>query len=132
MKRGLIVLVALMAAAWFAVPANATTDPGTTGYIEVCKDSSTIAPGSATFQFTVGNLGSILVNAGECSPAMKVAAGTVRVHEDNYTDCRRLPHRRVDRGDRDPHDGARGDRPDAGRLPQPDRPVGRRDRECGD
>ncbi len=93
MKKFLAVLVALVAAAWFAVPAFAGTQDPNGGYLEICKTSTTITSGVFAFQIqptdTVNSDVSgrtILVNVGECSPELWVGTGQVTVREINYQD----------------------------------------------
>lgn len=53
-----------------------------TGYIQICKQTDPKG-GTGTYQFYVnpGWLGPFTVPAGSCSPAIKVPAGTVTIHE---------------------------------------------------
>jgi len=50
-----------------------------TGYLEICKRGD--VKGSFTFHVNPGNLGPYVVPAGACSPAIKVAAGSVVIQE---------------------------------------------------
>lgn len=92
MKKFFAVLVVLVAAAWFAVPAFATSDPNG-GYLEICKTSSSLTSGVFAFQVSPADAvnndvegRTIYVNVGECSPELWVGVGQVTVHEINYQD----------------------------------------------
>ena len=82
MKRMLVLLAGMIAAAIFVVPAFAQGS----GYVEICKASGT--PGvSGTFSFLINGEISATANAGECTAPIAVPEGTATVAETNYTDA---------------------------------------------
>jgi hypothetical protein len=82
MKRILVLLAGMIAAAFFVAPAFAT-DPG---YIEICKASGSPAV-TGTFSFLVNDEISVTANAGECTAPIAVTGSTATVEETNYTDA---------------------------------------------
>jgi hypothetical protein len=75
MRRLLVAVVGVLAVtAFWAVPAFATpADPS--GYIEICKVAGAGIPAGTPFEFTVAHAAqpTVIVRAGECSGAIKVA-----------------------------------------------------------
>jgi hypothetical protein len=90
MSKLLAVLVAIFAAAWFAVPAFA--DPGPAGFVKICKDAGSPAvTGVFSFQIsgTVENYVTPEVWVGQCTIPIRVTPttdGKITVTEVGYTD----------------------------------------------
>src|SRR4051794_27841203 len=82
MKRVLVLLAGMIAAAFFVAPAFAT-DPG---YIEICKASGSPAV-TGTFSFRVNDEIDVTANVGECTAPIAVTGSTATVEETNYTDA---------------------------------------------
>jgi hypothetical protein len=78
MKRVLLG-VALTTAAMMMFAAPAFAQP-TTGYLEICKYSTTLS-GTASFTFTIDGSTTVTVPNNSCSKPFTVAAGTVTVQE---------------------------------------------------
>src|SRR5881398_3246960 len=76
MAKIIAVLVGLIGAAVFAVPAFAEG----TGFVEVCKASGSPAV-TGSFSFSVNDSTPVSVGVGECSAPMEVPAGTATVAE---------------------------------------------------
>jgi hypothetical protein len=90
MKKFLAVLVVLVGAAWLAVPAFATVDPGSGAYLEICKTSGSLTSGVFAFHISSDDaldnadantaLGrTIYVNVGECSPELYIGPESTEV-----------------------------------------------------
>lgn len=67
-----------------------------TGYLEICKQEAIRSTGNFTFTVNSGNQGPVTVPIGGCSPAMRVAAGQVTIHENpnplgNMASCATIP-----------------------------------------
>src|SRR3954452_5681991 len=82
MKRILVLVAGMIAAAIFVVPAFAQG----TGFVEICKASG--SPGvTGTFSFLVNGSISATARAGECTAPIAVPEGTATILETNYTDA---------------------------------------------
>jgi hypothetical protein len=82
MKRILVLVAGMIAAAIFVVPAFAQG----TGFVEICKASG--SPGvTGTFSFMINGSISATADAGECTAPIAVPDGTATVVETNYTDA---------------------------------------------
>jgi len=82
MKRILVLVAGMIAAAIFVVPAFAQG----TGFVEICKASG--SPGvTGTFSFLINGSISATADAGECTAPIAVPDGTATVVETNYTDA---------------------------------------------
>jgi hypothetical protein len=82
MKRILVLLAGMVAAAIFVVPAFAQG----TGFVEICKASG--SPGvTGTFSFLINDEITATANAGECTAPIEVPDGTATIEETNYTDA---------------------------------------------
>src|SRR3954451_13621874 len=82
MAKIIAVLVGLIGAAVFAVPAFAEG----TGFVEVCKASGSPAV-TGSFSFSVNAGAPVSVGVGECSAPMEVPAGTATVAETPTVDA---------------------------------------------
>jgi len=82
MAKLLAVLVGLIGAAVFAVPAFAEG----TGFVEVCKAAGSPAV-TGSFAFSVNDAPSVSVGVGECTAPIEVPAGTATVAETPTTDA---------------------------------------------
>jgi hypothetical protein len=82
MAKMIAVLVGLIGAAIFAVPAFAEG----TGFVEVCKAAGSPAV-TGSFSFAVNDAAPISIGVGECSAPIAVPAGTATVAETPTTDA---------------------------------------------
>ncbi len=82
MKRILVLLAGMIAAAFFVAPAFAT-DPG---FVEICKASGSPAV-SGTFSFLINGRITATANAGECTAPIAVTGSEATIEETNYTDA---------------------------------------------
>src|SRR4051794_7555435 len=82
MKRILVLVAGMIAAAIFVVPAFAQGS----GFVEICKASG--SPGvTGTFSFLINGSISATARAGECTAPIAVPEGTATILETNYTDA---------------------------------------------
>jgi len=84
MKRILVLLAGMIAAAVFVAPALAT--PEDPGFVEICKASGSPAV-SGTFSFLINGEISATANAGECTAPIAVTGSEATIEETNYTDA---------------------------------------------
>jgi trimeric autotransporter adhesin len=82
MKRILVLLAGMIAAAIFVVPAFAQG----AGFVEICKASGSPAV-TGTFSFLINDEIEATANAGECTAPIEVPDGTATIEETNYTDA---------------------------------------------
>ena len=82
MKRILVLLAGMIAAAFFVAPAFAT-DPG---FVEICKASGSPAV-SGTFSFLINGEITATANAGECTAPIAVTGSEATIEETDYTDA---------------------------------------------